>query len=85
VSLKERQLARLGKNLLALLEHSPLQQEDKQAPRLDRIVNVARVREIQTMFSHQSVAILTDGTRVRLARGKRSQLEELLERGNSMT
>lgn len=146
MSLKERQLARLGKNLLALLEHSPLQQVNKPAARLDRIivrdgsnttfiavedidwiegadyyakvhaggkrhlvresltslasrldsrlffrahrsaiVNVARVREIQTMFAHQSVAILTDGTKVRLARGKRSELEKLLESGNPMT
>jgi two-component system LytT family response regulator len=43
------------------------------------IVNIDRIREIQTSFGHESVLLLSDGTKVRLARGKRAMLEKLLE------
>ncbi|HVF40429.1 MAG TPA: LytTR family DNA-binding domain-containing protein [Gemmatimonadaceae bacterium] len=43
------------------------------------IVNVSRVKEIQSMFNREAVAVLIDGTKVRLARGKRAQLEALIE------
>ena len=43
------------------------------------IVNIDRIREIQSSFGHESVLLLSDGTKVRLARGRRAMLEKLLE------
>lgn len=47
------------------------------------IVNIERIREIQSAFGMESVLLLTDGTKVRLARGKRAMLEKILEGGAS--
>ena len=141
-ALKQRHFAKLGKNLLDLLERAPLAGAQKAERHLERIVvrnggdtifvsasdvdwiegadyyakvhatgkrhlvreslnslasrldpaaffrahrsaivNVTRVREIQSTFGRQSVAILEDGTKVRLAKGKRAELESLLEKG----
>ncbi|MBV9881113.1 MAG: LytTR family transcriptional regulator [Gemmatirosa sp.] len=43
------------------------------------IVNLRRVQEIRTTTAGDGVVVLHDGTRLRLARGKRAELERLLE------
>ena len=43
------------------------------------IVNVQRVREIRSAVNRESFVVLHDGTKVRLARGARARLEELLD------
>jgi two-component system LytT family response regulator len=43
------------------------------------IVNVNRVKEIRTSPSRESLAILADGTRIRLARGAKAKLEAILD------
>ena len=42
------------------------------------IVNVTRVREIKSSLRREAIAILHDGTRIKLARGARAKLEEML-------
>jgi two-component system LytT family response regulator len=42
------------------------------------IVNLARVREIKTSGGEPTVVLL-DGTRLRVTRGRRAELERLLE------
>jgi two-component system, LytTR family, response regulator len=44
------------------------------------IVNVARVRELRASDGSESVAVLDDGTELRVGRGRRTVLEQLLER-----
>jgi two-component system LytT family response regulator len=45
------------------------------------IINTHRVKEIHGSMHGEAVAVLLDGTKVRIARGRRATLEELLERG----
>ena len=44
------------------------------------IVNVARVRELRVGDGTDGIAVLDDGTELRVGRGRRSVLEQLLER-----
>jgi two-component system LytT family response regulator len=44
------------------------------------IVNVARVRELRTSDGTDGIAVLDDGTELRVGRGRRTVLEQLLER-----
>jgi two-component system LytT family response regulator len=44
------------------------------------LVRLARIREIQPYFQGDSVVVLHDGTRLKLARGCREQLETALGR-----
>ena len=44
------------------------------------IVNVARVRELRAGDGTEGIAVLDDGTELRVGRGRRSVLERLLER-----
>ena len=44
------------------------------------IVNVARVRELRTSDGTEGMAVLDDGTELRVGRGRRSVLEQMLER-----
>jgi len=44
------------------------------------IVNVARVRELRTSDGADGIAVLDDGTELRVGRGRRTVLEQLLER-----
>jgi len=44
------------------------------------IVNVGRVRELRAGDGTDSVAVLDDGTELRVGRGRRTMLEQLLER-----
>lgn len=43
------------------------------------IVNVDSVREIQPSFGREPIAVMRDGVKVKLARGKRAVLESLIE------
>jgi two-component system, LytTR family, response regulator len=47
------------------------------------IVNVARVRELRVGDGTDGIAVLDDGTELRVGRGRRSVLEQLLERDPS--
>ena len=44
------------------------------------IVNLARVRSLRHLFQGHCVAVLDDGTEVRVSRGRRAELEDRLER-----
>ncbi|MEP6509126.1 MAG: LytTR family DNA-binding domain-containing protein [Gemmatimonadales bacterium] len=43
------------------------------------IVNVDRVREIQPSFGREPIAVMRDGAKVKLSRGKRALLESLID------
>jgi two-component system LytT family response regulator len=43
------------------------------------IVNLDRVRELQPYFRGEHVVILNDGTKLKLSRGRRAKLEQLLQ------
>ena len=45
------------------------------------IVNVARVREVRVGDGTEGIAVLDDGTELRVGRGRRSVLEQMLEGG----
>ncbi len=46
------------------------------------ILNVKSVREIRSAPGREAVDVLTDGTRVRLARGARARLQSLMDPAN---
>ena len=48
------------------------------------IVNVSRVRELRVGDGTEGIAILDDGTELRVGRGRRSVLEQMLE-GDPLT